>query len=145
MSGKPHMSKKEKKLKQKSLIQLLSQNPIVETACKKIGISRMMYYRWRKADHSFAKEVDLTLSVSRETVNDLAVSKLIGHMQEGQLKSIIYWLQHNHPRYMKNDQRAWQEAQERKYTNTEDPLRERLNFIKKIRAKREKQKNKNKS
>ncbi len=99
MSGRPHISEKEKKKKKKLLVELLSKTPIIETACQKLGINRMMLSRWRKSDEEFDEEVEKAVSVSRETINDLAESQIIKKMKDGHFGACAFWLRNNCKRY----------------------------------------------
>lgn len=81
-----------------SLIEQLKQTPIVQIACKKIGISRATYYRWR-ANKEFTKESDIALAEGLKLVNDMAESQLLSAIQEKNMTGIIFWLKHRHPAY----------------------------------------------
>ncbi len=83
-----------------ALIEQFKQMPIVEVACKKIGISRASYYRWRKSQKIFAKEADEALTYGRQFINDMAESQLLQAIKEGNLTGIIFWLKNNHKGYM---------------------------------------------
>lgn len=89
---------KSNKDKQK-LLDELAKTPIVELACKKVGIGRTTYYRWLKGSASFRSKVEELMVISRGSVNDLAESKLIKGIQNDDYKSIRFWLVNNHPRY----------------------------------------------
>ncbi len=100
MARKPNFTAAKIKKTQQALLEILEKMPIIATACQKVGISRMTYYRWSKADEKFAEQVDKALVISRNTINDLAESKLIQGMQEGKSWAILNWLKHNSERYM---------------------------------------------
>ena len=85
--------------RQQALIDLLRKAPIVEVACKKIGISRATYYRWRQDNPSFAKESDDAIKNGYLLINDLAESHLIAEIQSRKMSAIAFWLKHNHPNY----------------------------------------------
>lgn len=136
MSGKPRMSAKEKREKKKLLIKFLFQQPVIELACKKIGISRQMYYRWIKDDFKFSKEAERALYNSREKMNDLAESKLIGLVKDADLRAIMFWLQNNCKRYMKGEQYARRQEQTKLQTDRDDPARKRLNEIQKMKERK---------
>jgi hypothetical protein len=93
------MSEKEKEKKKKLLVELLSKTPIVETACQKVGISRMMFYRWKKEDNEFVEIIEETLSVSRERINDLAESQIIKKIKDGHFSACTFFLRNNCKRY----------------------------------------------
>jgi hypothetical protein len=81
------------------LLEQLRKTPIVELACKKIGIGRATYYRWRKDDSTFLKEADEALDDGASFINEMAESQLISAIQERNLSAIIFWLKHHHNRY----------------------------------------------
>lgn len=89
---------KKDKLK-KLLINQLKQTPIVQVACKKVGIGRASYYRWRKGNKEFAKEADIATEEGLLLINDMAESQLLSAIQEKNMTGIIFWLRHHHPTY----------------------------------------------
>lgn len=82
-----------------ALIEQFKQMPIVEVACKKIGISRASYYRWRKSHKTFAKESDDALTFGKQFINDMAESQLLQAIKEGNMTAIIFWLKYNNKNY----------------------------------------------
>ena len=66
------MSKRER-LKAK-FVELLQEYPVIEAICKKIGVSRATYYRWRDDDISFRNMSDEAFAQGRGSINDLAES-----------------------------------------------------------------------
>lgn len=88
-------SKKSKRL----LLQELEGNPLVERACKKVGVARSTFYRWCNADLAFKDNAEAAISVGREKMNDFAESKLLEAINAGSLQGIRYWLDHNSKRY----------------------------------------------
>lgn len=85
-------------LKEKLLVEL-TKIPIVEVACKRVGIGRSTYYAWRTADSEFSKLSDRALYEGRQSISDLAESRLIKNIQDGNNTSIIFWLKNNDQRY----------------------------------------------
>lgn len=83
----------------KRLLEQLQRTPIVEAACKKIGLSRATYYRWRKDDEDFAAACDETIELSVGRINDLAESQLINAIKEQNMSAITFWLKHHHSGY----------------------------------------------
>lgn len=81
------------------LLKQLKKTPVVEVACKKLGIGRASYYRWRKEDEAFMESADEALLVGKHFINDMAESQLIRAIQEGNMTSIIFWLKHHHKDY----------------------------------------------
>jgi hypothetical protein len=84
----------------RELLKHLETMPIVQIACKKEGVGRSTYYRWRKEDPVFCREADKALSQGKALMNDLAESKLLTGVKEQNMTAIIFWLKNNHPNYM---------------------------------------------
>ncbi len=91
----------EQKQIKKQLIEMLQKMPLVQSACAKVGIGRSTLYRWKKEDASFAKELEAAQQISRAIMNDIAESKMIQRIEEGNPNMIRFWLTHNHPIYQK--------------------------------------------
>ena len=83
----------------KRLLGLLEKTPIVEAACKKAGLPRSTYYRWRKEDEAFAELCDETIETSIGRINDLAESQLINAIKNQNMTAITFWLKHHHGKY----------------------------------------------
>lgn len=81
------------------LIKQLEKTPIVEAACKTIGLPRSTYYRWRKDDEKFADLCDETIELSVGRINDLAESQLINAIKNQNMTAITFWLKHHHHNY----------------------------------------------
>jgi len=81
------------------LLEKLKETPIVEVACRKTGIARATYYRWRLKDEKFAKEADLSLSEGSSLINDMAESQLLSAIKDQNMTAIIFWLKNHHPAY----------------------------------------------
>ena len=80
------------------LVGQLKQTPIIQIACKKVGVSRATYYRWR-TNKEFTKESDIALAEGLKLINDMAESQLLSAIQEKNMTGIIFWLKHRHPAY----------------------------------------------
>jgi hypothetical protein len=88
-------NKKEKEL----LVEQLKKTPIVEIACSKAGISRATFYRHKKEDPEFAKEIDEALFIGKSLISDIAESQLIKTIKAGDLRGVFFWLTHNKDEY----------------------------------------------
>lgn len=84
----------------KQFLDELRKTPNMSAVCNKLGLSRQTIYRWRK-EYDFETEFEECLSQGTDNINDLAESKLIGKIQDGDTRSIIYWLENNHNKYRK--------------------------------------------
>ncbi len=85
--------------KKEALLEQLRKVPIVQLACDRTDVSRATFYRWKKSDKDFAEAVDEALLSGSSLINDMAESKLIAAIKEGNMTGIIYWLKHHHPAY----------------------------------------------
>lgn len=86
--------------KQKELlIEQLNKIPIIQIACEKLGVARSTLYRWRDEDKEFEQKTIEALDRGKMLINDMAESKLIKGIQDGNMTSVIYWLKHNHKNY----------------------------------------------
>lgn len=86
----------------KNKAQLLEQfrkTPIIQLACEKAGIGRATFYRWKKEDPDFAQMAEEALGDGIRLMNDMAESKLLSSVKEGNLTGIIFWLKNRHEAY----------------------------------------------
>lgn len=83
----------------KAIVEQLHKLPIIEIACSKAGVSRMTFYRWKKQDVDFAKEVDEAMALGKSLISDVAESQLIAAIKKGDMRGIIFWLKHNREEY----------------------------------------------
>ncbi len=99
----------KKHYKEDKFLEQLERVPNVSLACEKIGLSRNTIYRWRSEDPTFAARMDTALVAGTESVNDLAESKLISHINNGNFRAIQYWLDNHKKEYIKpRDKNMWQ-------------------------------------
>jgi len=83
------------KKQRRQLLSELENNPLIERACKKVGIARSTFYRWCESDPEFKKAADSAIGVGREKMNDYVESKLLESINAGNFQSIRYWLDNN--------------------------------------------------
>ena len=91
----------KKHRKEVPFLKQLEKVPNVSLACEIVGIARNTVYRWRSEDPAFAARMDTALVAGTESVNDLAESKLISHINGGSMRAIQYWLDNNKKNYIK--------------------------------------------
>lgn len=97
---KPPGAVEVRQSKQKEMfIEQLKKTPIIQVVCEKIGITRVTYYRWHKADKAFAEAADMALADGSGLVNDMAESQLMAAIRDGNLTAIIFWLKNHHRTY----------------------------------------------
>lgn len=92
------MSKSNNKTK-KLFIEQLKKTPIIQICCEKLNVSRATFYRMKASDKKFGQKADQAIAEGRKLVNDIAESRLLTAIQNGNLQSIMYWLRFNHPLY----------------------------------------------
>lgn len=83
----------------KRLLAKLEKTPIIEAACKAVGLPRSTYYRWRKDDPDFSEKCDEVIELSVGRINDLAESQLINAIKNQSMSAITFWLRHHHRSY----------------------------------------------
>lgn len=81
-------------------IEILSEKPFLNFACKKTGISRATVYRWLKDIPEFKDAVESALKLGRNNVGEMAEAGLVKMINDGSFKAIKYYLDNNDSRYM---------------------------------------------
>lgn len=82
-----------------TVLEMLKETPIVAAACKKSGIGRATYYRWRRDDKQFLRHVEDAMAQGFELINDLSEGQIVTLIKEKKMPAITLWLKHHHPRY----------------------------------------------
>jgi ACT domain-containing protein len=88
-----------KKASKETVIKQLKKTPIVQVTCKKVGISRATFYRWKKEDKEFGNDAEAAIEEGLGLINDMAESQLISAIKDGNLTGIIFWLKNHHRQY----------------------------------------------
>ena len=88
------------KRQQEKLLEALAESGNVSFACKRAGVSRDTYYRWKKDDDEFSDKSILSIGSGKEFVNDLAHSQLIRNIQNGDMGAIKFQLGNCHDDYL---------------------------------------------
>ena len=90
----------ERQEKEKSaLLTILKEMPIIEVACKRIGISRGTFYRWQQEDKIFKRQSMDAMEQGIEFINDMSESQIIQLIKKEKMPAISMWLKHNSKRY----------------------------------------------
>jgi hypothetical protein len=98
MARKSSDPKERSKRFKEKLLQYLKDSGNVSYACKRAGISRETYYKWRKSK-VFAEEADVAIDYGKGFVNDLAHTQLIQNIQQGNMGAVKFQLISCHPDY----------------------------------------------
>lgn len=83
---------------QAKILEHLAESGNVSYACKRVGISRETYYRWRDVD-AFAVLSDAAIRDGKAFVNDLAHTKLMQSIQDGYFPAVKFQLSNCHDDY----------------------------------------------
>ncbi|MCX6704876.1 MAG: hypothetical protein NT162_00870 [Candidatus Woesebacteria bacterium] len=81
------------------VLENLKQIPIISVVCQRVGVARATVYRWRSQDVKFTKQMDEAITEGINLINDVAEGKLLSEINNGNLTSIFYWLNHRHSAY----------------------------------------------
>lgn len=73
--------------KENFLTQLENSFGLVATTCRKAGISRSTYYKWRKEDTDFANKADEVKELQKDAVEALILKK----MKDGDTAMLIFY------------------------------------------------------
>lgn len=73
--------------KEAFLTQLEQSFGLVATTCRKVGISRSTYYKWRKDDSQFADRADEVKELQKDAVEALILKK----MKDGDTAMLIFY------------------------------------------------------
>ncbi|OGZ05525.1 MAG: hypothetical protein A2845_05970 [Candidatus Lloydbacteria bacterium RIFCSPHIGHO2_01_FULL_49_22] len=97
-SKHPTVLEKRIDAQKEKVIEFLAESGNISFACKRGGISRETYYRWRD-DARFAAKADSAIQSGKTFVNDLAHTQLIRKIQEGDMQAIRFHLVNCHDDY----------------------------------------------
>lgn len=86
------------KRQQDILLEKFREKHNVSLACKKTGIPKANYYRWR-INEEFALRADEALQEGKDTTNDAVESALIRKALDGNVSAMKLYLMHNHKTY----------------------------------------------
>lgn len=96
--------------KEAAFLEEMTRIPNVSLACERVGLSRNTIYRWCKEDPEFKERLEAAEKAGVESINDLAESKLIGHLNNGNLRAIQYWLDNHKNNYARPRPKSfWEE------------------------------------
>ena len=82
------------------LVQLLTDNPNIEHACKSVGIARATHYRWMESNPEYRRSINRALKSGRDRWIEVAEASLMKGVKDGKIRAIQFFLAHNDSRYM---------------------------------------------
>lgn len=80
---------------QQRVLDNLKKIPIIRVACQKSKVSIETYFEWIDKDLKFKQLVEECMKKGVENINDLAESKVISGIQDGDKTMTIFWLKNN--------------------------------------------------
>ncbi len=81
----------------KKILERLTKNFTISSACRAVGIDRKTFYRWILEDHDFKREAYENIQESKKDVTDLAYTKLVHLIEGGNLTAVMFWLNNIDP------------------------------------------------
>lgn len=108
---KKRIARSKTEIFKEKIVEQLTISPFIETACRKLNLSRASVYRWMKEDYEFKKNVDEAITISNGSINDLAKGKLVEAIQNNDSGMIKYHLSKRHEEYMKKEDKVVEEKQ----------------------------------
>ena len=100
----------------KQLLERLTKNFTISSACHATGIDRKTFYRWISEDPEFKREAYENILEGKKNVTDLAYSQLVHHIDNGNLTAVMYWLNNVDPEI--NDKKIYMTDEEIKKLST---------------------------
>lgn len=108
---KKRIARSKTEIFKEKIVEQLTTSPFIETACRKLNLSRASVYRWMKEDYEFKKNVDEAITISNGAINDLAKGKLVEAIQNNDSGMIKYHLSKRHEEYMRKEDIIVEEKQ----------------------------------
>lgn len=99
------MKDEQKITTKKQILERLTKNFTISSACRAVGIDRKTFYRWIIEDTEFKREAYENIQESKKDVTDLAYTKLVHLIESGNLTAVMYWLNNVDPEI--NDKRIY--------------------------------------
>lgn len=100
MSQKNNITIFDRQKKEKyDILEQLKKAPIIEFCCKKVGIARSTFYKWKSEDPEFANAVAKAMAEGVEFLNDMSETQLVSQIRDNNLGAITFWLKHRHSAY----------------------------------------------
>ncbi len=90
--------KAEQKKKLKNLmLERLTKNFTISSACHAIGIDRKTFYRWIDEDINFKTEAYDNIQECKKDITDMANTRLVKQIDQGNLTAVMFWLNNKDP------------------------------------------------
>jgi hypothetical protein len=90
----------------KKFLEELEKEGLIIAACRRSGLSRSTFYRWKKEDREFSKQVTKSQKIGRDNVNDLCDFSTIQLIREKNFSTIKWYKSFNDKRYKPKPRRV---------------------------------------
>ncbi|MDP2585467.1 MAG: helix-turn-helix domain-containing protein [Candidatus Levybacteria bacterium] len=91
------MTEESKIITKKQILERLTKNFTISSACHAVGIDRKTFYRWIEEDIDFKLQAYDNIQESKKDVTDVAYTRLVKHIENGNLTAVMYWLNNKDP------------------------------------------------
>lgn len=91
------MTKESQAEIKKKLLERLKKNFTISSACHLVGIGRTTFYCWMEEDLEFKHQAYENIQESKKDVTDMAYTRLVKHIEDGNLTAVMYWLNNKDP------------------------------------------------
>ena len=91
------MTEESKIILKKLILERLTKNFTISSACHTAGIDRKTFYRWIEEDSEFRIQAYDNIQESKKDITDVAYTRLVKHIENGNLTAITYWLNTKDP------------------------------------------------
>lgn len=86
---------------EKTFLEELAKTSNVSVACEKVGLSRQTVYRWKDESKEFDQMFEEAINLGVDSVNDLAESRVITRIKNGEFSACKYWLDNHKKDYIR--------------------------------------------
>jgi hypothetical protein len=100
MAKKTSRTAERIKKQREKVLEYLAESGNVSYACKRVGVSREIYCRWRADNEGFLVQTEKAVSRGKEFVNDLAHTKLMQSIQNDHFPAIKFQLASCHDDFL---------------------------------------------
>ena len=81
------------------VLEYLAESGNISYSCKRAGVSRETFYKWKEAHRVFAYDAEAAIEYGKSFVNDLAHTHLMLNIQKGDMQAVRFQLASCHPDY----------------------------------------------
>lgn len=81
----------------KQILERLTKNFTISSACRATGVDRKTFYRWIIEDPEFKREAYENIQESKKDVTDMAYTQLVHLIDNGNLTAVMFWLNNIDP------------------------------------------------